>query len=82
MRHCDPMKAFINNLTLVRERNGWTVAELAAHCDMKREEMSRLLNSTGDRVPNLKTCIDIAKALDFQLHELFDPNFKNLIATH
>lgn len=80
MRHCDPMKAFINNLKFVRDRNGWTNAELSAQCNMTAAEMSRLLN--GHRVPNLQTCIDIAKALDFPLHELFDPKFQNLVESH
>lgn len=80
MRHYDPMKAFIDNLNLVRDRNHWTVAELAAQCQMKRQEMSRLLN--GHRVPNVQTCFDIAESLDFPVHELFDPNFKNLVASH
>ena len=81
MRHCDPMKAFINNLNLVRDRNGWSITDLAAHCDMTRAEMSRILCSNSNRVPGLRTCMDIAEALGFPLHELFDPNFKNLVAS-
>ena len=72
------MESFIENLNIIRTANGWNVRELAEHCRMTREEMSRLLN--GRRKPNIDTCIDIANALELGLHELFDPNYKNLIS--
>jgi len=80
MRHCDPMETFIKNLHLIRTRNDWTVTKLAEHCEMSQPEMSRLLN--GHRRPHVDTLFDIATKLDFELHELLDPNFKNLVASH
>ena len=77
MRHFKQMETLIENLQLIRERSGWSITDLADACSMKREEMSRLLN--GRRVPNLETLIDISEALGMGLHELFDPNYKNLV---
>lgn len=77
MRHFKQMNTLIENLQLIRERSGWSITDLADACGMKREEMSRLLN--GRRVPNLETLIDISEALKLGLHELFDPDYKNLV---
>lgn len=80
MRHFEQMNTLIKNLQLIRKRSEWSITDLANACGMKREEMSRLLN--GHRVPNLETLIDISEALGLGLHELFDPDFKNLVTSN
>lgn len=81
MRHCDPMETFIKNLHLIQTRNGWTVTRLAEQCEMSQPEMSRLLNRKR-RGTHVDTLNDIAEHLGFGLHELLDPNFEKLVASH
>lgn len=81
MRHSDPMDTFIKNLNFIRTRNEWDVTTLAEQCEMSQPEMSRLLNRKRKGV-HVDTLNDIAEHLGFKLHELLDPNFEKLVASH
>lgn len=63
------MRNFKNNIGEILEKKGITQKELANLIGATEVSMSRYVN--GDRVPKATTCIQIAKALDCNVEELY-----------
>jgi len=60
-----------NRLTTLREKTGWTPAELANSVGVTRATITAIENGSYD--PTLFLAYDIAEALDAKVTELFPP---------
>jgi putative transcriptional regulator len=60
-----------NRLTTLREKTGWTAAELADSVGVTRATITAIEDGSYD--PSLFLAYDIAEALDAKVTELFPP---------
>ncbi len=71
-------ESFGETIRQAREKRGWTPEDLAAHCDditpMHIPQLER-----GERVPKLKTCRQLAKALNLDETALLDKAYREHI---
>jgi transcriptional regulator with XRE-family HTH domain len=57
-----------NNIKRFRKLNGWTQHELATHCSVNREKISRIENGTKDYM--YSTLLEVCSALSVDVSEV------------
>lgn len=57
-----------NNVKRFRKEKGWTQHELATHCSVNREKISRIENGTKDYM--YSTLLEVCKALEIDVSEV------------
>lgn len=65
----DILRNFASNMKFFRERLNWKQSDLAAAANIDRATISRI--ETNERVPSLKTILNIAEALGVSIDDLY-----------